>query len=174
MHSEPNLIPAVDVETLVVVTGTDFVFDEIQQPVTTTTFGDCDVTCVRGVADTIDDHAASGDLTRILSDICWNCEAEGFLSLLVVDDGQVRLVGRGDLLDVLAPIDTEFEALLVYGRTDLIRPVVDGWEVIRSGVSHCSPYDRTHTLASLTFEGEVIELASYVEPADPNEDEVCA
>jgi hypothetical protein len=64
--------------------------------------------------------------------------------------------------------------MLVLGPTDLIRPAENGWDVIWSSKPECLPAAITHTLWSVASSGAIARVESYVEPADPDADEVCA
>jgi len=134
--------------------------------------GSCDDSCVEAARGDIMQLASEYALVELYKGYCGNCEPD-YIAAFSVIDGEPTAVKPEDVLELLAPIDTELEVELVFGRIDLIRQAEDGWEVIRSSKPECWPADIDHALWSVSSTGEIEEISSYVEQADPNGKEVC-
>lgn len=134
--------------------------------------GSCDDSCVEAARGDIMQLASEYELVQLYTGYCGRCEPD-YVAAFSVINGESTAVKPDDVLELLAPIDTELEVELVFGRIDLIRQAEDGWEVIRSSKPECWPADIDHGLWSVSSTGEIEKISSYVEQADPNGKEVC-
>ena len=110
-------------------------------------------------------------LWRLFQSYCGNCESD-FVSIVEAQDGVAQAIEADRAIELFAPIDTETELLITFGRFWLTRPTEAGWEIIELGRPECSDEDTTYRLSTMTFDGHVTEVDTHVVPGSPD-DVVC-
>ena len=142
--------------------------------------GACDPDCGTATEDVIT-LVRDADIVPTLSEgVCGSCSYGNALVIVEVNADGVRVVPRGEVVELIIPIDTPYEALIAHrsiptvGRFERLRIQGDGWEIVTGQRWECWPADTRYWLWTLEADGTQRETDSLLRRASSSEPEVCA
>ena len=160
-----------DVQLVAIEGTTDFYDMEPAQPLAA-----CDGQCLElanalveaATADSFEEPQEQRPfLHRLFWSYCGNCAAD-FVSIIEVQDGVAQAIETERAIELFAPIDTETELLITFGRLWLTRPTESGWEIIERNLPECTDEDTIFRLSEMTTAGQITEVATLTVPGSPD------